>query len=641
MFTLFSKLKLKQVRLSLQALSLLLLSVVTSQVSAEKISNSSAENEVVVSASRVPVAANRVGSSVTVITAKEIKDSQATSVADLLRNVAGVAVSQTGARGGFTQVRIRGAEGNHTLVIIDGVEVNNTASGSEFDFAHLLIDNIKRIEILRAPQSAIYGSDAIGGVIVISTKGGTTKPVSNFAVEGGTYNTTKVTASTRGGSKKFKYSVGASRFKTDGFSAFNERDGFTEDDGYKNENVNIKLNYSMSDILDFSFVLRNSNGTAETDSITFGVGPADSNNETFIEQTSGRFGIKLDLLDGRWTHKLSFGESQTDTDFLTNNLVTFLSRGKKQKVDYQNSIVFGSDKSEHVFVTALEREREKSLSGGTTLISRDITNYGYAFEYRHSYQKKLFTSLSYRFDDNDIFKNAQTGRVTVAYLPSRSNKYRLHASYGTGVKNPTFFELFGSTATFTGNPNLSPEKAKGYDAGVEFKLYNKKLTLDFTYFNRDITDLITGSGNSAINLSGKSPTEGLEVAMNWSLSSKVKFNANYTFLNAKTSTGEQQRRRPRHKLYLGFNVQPSKRAVINFNLVHNAGRVQNLFDEFFSTTRVDLKNYTVANTSVRYKISQRFSVNARVENLFDEQYEEIVTYGTSGRAFYLGLSARF
>ncbi len=639
MFTLFSKLKFQQVRLPIRALSLLLLLIITSQAVAEK--NANGGKEVVVSASRVPVAANRVGSSVTVISAKDIKESQATSVADLLRNVAGVTVSQTGARGGFTQVRIRGAEGNHTLVIIDGVEVNNTASGSEFDFAHLLIANIKRIEVLRAPQSAIYGSDAIGGVIMISTKGGTTKPVSNFSVEGGTYNTTKVTASTRGGSQKFKYSVGASRFKTDGFSAFNERRGFTEDDGYKNETVNIKVNYSMSDILDFSFVLRNSKGTAETDSIAFGVGPADSNNETFIEQTSGRFGIKLDLFDGRWTHKLSFGESQTDTDFSTDNLVTFLSRGKKQKVDYQNSFIFGSDNSEHVLVTALEREREKSLSGGATFISRDITNYGYAFEYRHSYQKKLFTSLSYRFDDNDIFKNAQTGRVTLAYIPSRSNKYRVHASYGTGVKNPTFFELFGSTTTFTGNPNLSPEKAKGYDAGIEFKLYSKKLTLDFTYFNRDITDLITGSGNTAINLAGKSPTEGLEVAMNWSLSSTVKFNANYTFLNAKTSTGEQQRRRPRHKLYLGLNIKPSKRTAINFNLVHNAGRVQNLFDAFFSTTRVDLKNYTVANTALRYKISKKLSVNARVENLFDEQYEEIVTYGTSGRAFYLGINARF
>ncbi len=631
--------KLKSMSLPLQVVNVLFMSLFS--VNAFSNDSFNKEKEVVVSASRIPVEASRVGSSVTVITADEIKKSQATSIGDILRSVPGVAVSRTGARGGKTQIRIRGAEGNHTLVIIDGVEMNDPASGSEFEFAHLLVSNIKRIEVLRAPQSAIYGSDAIGGVIVITTKGGTDKNINSVSIEGGTYNTLSVNASNRGGSKKFKYAIGVGRFKTDGFSTFNERNGFTEKDGYTNEAFNLKLNYSLSDILSFSLVLRNVDASADSDSIVFGTGASDTNDVVLTEQSSGRFAAKLDLLGGRWTHNLAFGESRSNTDFETNGTRTFRLRGKKQKLDYQNSFVFGTESSEHIIVTAFERENEKSLSEGFSTLRRDITNLGYALEYRHSYRKKLFTSLSYRFDDNDIFKNAQTGRVTVAYKPSHLKNYRLHASYGTGVKNPTLFELFGSTSSFTGNPNLTPEKAKGYDAGVEFKFYNKRLKLDVTYFNREITDLITGSGTTAVNLNGESPTEGIELSLNWNFSSKVKFNANYSFTNAKTSSGEQQRRRPRNKLFLGLSYKPARKTSYNVNLVHNAGRVQNLFDASFNTTRVQLKNYTVVGFSLRHQYSKSFSLNARIENIFDEQYEEVVTYGTSGRAFYVGINAIF
>ena len=603
------------------------------------------KEEVVVSASRIPVAANRVGSAVTVINADDIKKSQATTVADVLRTVAGVAVGQTGSKGGLTQVRIRGAESNHTLVIIDGVEMNNPASSSDFDFSLLLTSNIARIEIIRGPQSAIYGSDAIGGVVVITTKSGTTKPEISGSAEFGSFNSSKISAASRGGSKVFKYSLAAVQFKTDGFSTFNENRGFTEDDGHENKTFNLKLNYSPNEISSFSFVLRDTRTESESDSISFGVGPVDANDEVFKDQTSGKVTARFNLLEGRWTHKLSYSESKTNSDFATDGLITFRSRGKKRKSDYQNKFVFESSNSEHIFITALEREKESAYtSSAFSTSNREVTNLGYIAEYRHSYNKKLFTSLGFRFDDNDIFQNAKTGRLTLAYVPAlrrKNTKFKFHASYGTGVKNPTLFELFGSTTTFTGNPNLTPEKAKGWDAGIEIKFPRNNLKLDFTYFNKDVTDLIAGSGNSAVNLIGESPSNGAEITANWKLSNKARFTGSYTYTDAKTASGTQQVRRPRHNLSLGLNYSPSRKTNLNLNLIHNADIKDFEFDAFFNQSTVKLDDYTVVNLALRHKLSKNFSIGARVENLFDEQYEEVFRYGTSGRAYFVSINGRF
>lgn len=626
-----------------KSLCAVFMSAICTQVIAVKANETN--EEVVVSASRIPVAANRVGSAVTVISADDIKRSQATTVADLLRTVAGVAVRQSGSKGGLTQVRIRGAESNHTLVIIDGVEMNNPASSSEFDFSLLLSLNVARIEIIRGPQSAIYGSDAIGGVVVITTKSGTTKSETTASIEAGTYSSTKIAAATRGGSKVFKYSFGAVKYKTDGFSTFNENRGFTEDDGHENRTFNLKLNYTPNDISSFSFVLRDTSTESESDSISFGVGPVDSDDESFVDQISGKLAAKFNLLEGRWTHKFSYSVSETNSDFATNGQITFRSRGKKRKIDYQNKLVFESGNSEHIIITALEREKESSFTTSAFSTSnREVTNLGYITEYRHSYNKKLFTSLGFRFDDNDIFKNAKTGRLTLAYVPasrSKLRKYRFHASYGTGVKNPTLFELYGSTTTFTGNPNLTPEKAKGWDAGVEVRLLSYRLKLDFTYFDKDVTDLIAGSGNSAVNLNGESPSSGAEITANWRLSNKARFTASYTYTDAKTASGMQQVRRPRHNLSLGINYNPTRKTNLNLNLVHNADIKDFAFDAFFNQTTVKLEDYTVVNFALKHKLSKNFSIGARVENMFDEQYEEVFRYGTSGRAYFVSINGRF
>ena len=629
--------RLKKINAALAATSLLWLSTLPVALNAEENGN-----EVIVSASRIPVPANQVGSAVTVITQDDIKNSQATTIGDLLRTVPGLAFSQTGSRGGMSQVRIRGAEGNHTLVVIDGIEMNDPARSSEFDFSHLLLSNIERIEVVRGPQSALYGSDSIGGLILIRTKTGAAQPETTTSLSYGTYNTTKVLLSTRGGNRRFNYSLGALHYTTDGFSTASEKRGATEKDGYKNDSINLNLNMSPNEITVFSLYLKKTRAEADTDGFTGGIGAVDANNTDKIDKLSGRVSAKIDLFDGRWTHKLNYSVARNDIDSFSNGLATFLTRGKKQKFDYQNSFVFGNTDghSEHKLVTAFERETDQmfsSFSGG----KRTVTNLGYVAEYRYSYRKKLFSSLALRFDDNDIFKNASTGRVTLAYLPGRSTRHRLHTSYGTGVKNPTLFELFGFTATFNGNPNLSPEKARGWDAGIESHFFNRRLKVDLTYFDKDITDLITGAGNTAINLSGTSKSRGIEFTSRWRASERLWLAANYTYTRAKTANGEQQIRRPRHQFTVQLNYQPVSSTNIYLSYTAKSDIKDYAFDAFFNRTLVPLDDYAVVNLAVRHKLSKRFALTARVENLFDEDYEEVYTYGTSGRAFYVGVSARF
>ncbi len=603
--------------------------------------------EVVVSASRVPVAANKVGSTVTVVTAKDIERIHATSVAEILRTVPGIAVSQTGSRGGNNQIRFRGAEANHTLVIIDGIEVNDPSRSSEFDFAHLSVSNIERIEVIRGPQSALYGSDAIGGVIIIhSKKGGqkrNRKASSLVRIELGSDNTLKSNFNTRGGNSKFNYSLGLSTYKTDGYSSANELRGATEKDAYENKAININLRTSPSENIKLFLNLRKLKAETDTDGFSGGIGAVDANNNNLTNKLSAKVGGQFDLLDGRWTHKLAYAVANTNIDSFSNNVNSFSSKGKKLKLDYQNSLVLGGNDSspmETILITAIEREQEEAFttfSGG----KRVIRNLGYIIEHRLSYRNRLFSSFAARFDDNDIFEDAKTGRATFSWLPGGKSKYRFHASYGTGVKNPTLFELFGSTATFTGNPNLKPESAKGWDTGVEINLLGKKLKLDFTYFKLRVTNLITGSGTTSINLNGVSPSEGLEIGAKWQMSKRSSVSASYTYMDAKTATSAPQVRRPRHHLALNVNYQLSKKSNFNLAYIGKSDIVDFQFDASFNRTIVPLDNYSLVHLLLKHKINKRYSISAKIENLFDEEYEEVLTYGTPRRSFFVSLSGNY
>ena len=247
--------------------------------------------EIVVSASRVPQQAKAVGSSVTVITAEEIERKQARVVSDLLRQVPGVAVHRSGTMGTLTAVRIRGSEHGHTLVIIDGVKVNDPSnSGATFDFADLLAADIERIEILRGPQSGLYGSDAIGGVINIITKRGRGPATASLTVEGGSFRTGNISAGLRGGGDGYHFSLGGTGFRTSGISVASG----AEKDGYRNQTYNAKVGADLIENLDLELFGRYVKSRVETDNP-----PIDNNDKTVCRPRHGPDPIEIQPLRRR------------------------------------------------------------------------------------------------------------------------------------------------------------------------------------------------------------------------------------------------------------------------------------------------------------------------------------------------------
>ncbi len=603
--------------------------------------------DIVVSASRVPVTAQEVGSAVTVITGEDIERKQVRVVSDVLREVPGVAVSRSGTGGSFTQVRIRGAEGNQTLVIVDGVEVNDPSGGSEFNFGNLLAADIERIEVLRGPQSALYGSDAIGGVINIITKKGRGPVTGNLSIEGGSFRTGQASASVRGGGDLYHFSLGGTGFTTDGVSVASESDGNDEADGNRNQTYNAKLGVSPLENLELELFGRFVKSTTETDpqpAVAGIVRTVDGDEETETIQRTARARVRYSLFDGVWEHILGAGINQEETDSFTNDMLTFEADGEKARYDYQTNVFFETPAvtdATHSLTFLAEREDEsqvtRSAFGGSDL---DISNYGYVGEYRVGLWDRIFLSGSARYDDNDIFEDATTFRTTAAYLHEETGT-RLHGSFGTGVKNPTLFELFGFGPNFVPNPDLQPEESRGWDIGIEQSFLKDRLMLDVTYFNNRITDLIQGAGNTAANLDGTSKIQGLEVTAKSRIADGLTFAGQYTYTEGQDANGTELVRRAKHLASANLAYEfLDGRAKLDLAIDYNGKQKDIQFSNFFATrTNVTLEDFVLVNVAASYELIEGVELYGRVENFLGENYQEVFGFSNPGIGAFIGVRA--
>lgn len=604
--------------------------------------------EIVVSASSVPLPAEQIGSAVTVITAEEIERKQVRILSDVLREVPGLAVNRSGTVGTLTQVRIRGAEGNQTLVIIDGVEVNDPSAGSEFDFGNVLASDIERIEVLRGPQSALYGSDAIGGVINIITKKGSGPATASLSVEGGSFRTGQATANLRGGGEWYHYSLGATGFSTDGVSIAPESEGNSEEDGHRNQTYNAKLGISPIDNLEIELFGRYVKSVTDTDAFQPVSGvfrSVDSDSETRTTQRSSRARVKYSLLEGNWEHIVSAALNQAERDSYSGGALTSEIDGEKAHYDYQSNFFFDTPtfaEAEHRLTLLIEREDEAQRTASAfSVTDLDITNYGFVGEYGVGLWDRLFLSSSLRYDNNDIFDDETTFRATAAYL-HQETATRLHGSYGTGVKNPTLFELFGSGPNFIPNPDLSPETSKGWDIGVEQGFFDDRLSIDVTYFNNRITDLIQGSGLTAVNLNGTSKIDGLEVSARAELLEGLNVRGQYTYTNGQDANGVELVRRAKHlaSANLAYDFLEG-RAKLDLGVDFNGEQRDSQFVSvpLFRRNNVTLDDFILVNVAGSYEVIEGIEVYGRVENLFDEDYEEVLGFDSPGVGAFLGVRA--
>ena len=607
--------------------------------------------EIIITGGLVPVSRDNVGTSTTLITRDQIEQRGYQFVADILQDVPGLSIARNGGPGTLSEVRLRGAESDQTLVLIDGIEANDPALSSGFDFAHLLAESVERIEVLRGAQSALWGSDAIGGVINIITKSGRDLDKQEFAAsaEYGSFSTKNGAVSTRGDTGAFDYALSVQQLESDGFSAADENTvdyitadgsvistgGNSEDDGYENTTAHFKFGFNPTTNFNLDGVVRYTSFESDFDSFT--TIPVDSTEDRSDgDQQYYLLRAGYSQMDGALNHQLKFFKNESDTDFFSSFGKTD-SKGEKNHYGYQLDYGWGTDSVEQGVSLVLETEEDKLNS--TFSGNRKIDNDSVVAEYRFNHDA-FAAAANARYDDNDLFDSKTTWRLAGSWKYSANA--RVHASFGSGIKNPTLVELFGFTPDFIGNENLSPEESTGGDIGFEYYSDNRNQFFDITYFHRDIEDLITGSGNTAININGESTSKGIEITYELKASQALNLRAGYTYNDTEDDEGNQLVRRPEHQFSAGFDYALLNNALnLSANLRHVKDRVDNAFNADFSTTAVELDDYTVVDLCAKYQVNESVAIKAHIDNIFDEEYQEVLGYGTSERAYYIGLSGEF
>lgn len=597
----------------------------------------------VVTATRSERPLSSVGSSLTLITAEDLENRETNYVADILREVPGVSVNRSGGPGALTEVRLRGTETNQTLVLIDGIEVNDPAGASFFNFAHLLAADVERIEILRGPQSVLYGSEAVGGVINIITKSGGDRPNGAVSLEGGSFRTGQANASLGAGGERYNAFISGTHMRSNGISQAKSPGGSLKPDGYENSTVFTKLAARPVENLELDFVARYTRYDQDIDDFTTRAVEADL--QTKGEQRYGRAQARLDLFDGHWQQR--FGATLTRMkarDYNSGNR-TNTATGGKTKFDYQSDVLFDTPElanASHLVTLGLEQERESvELNSAFADLDRSFRTRSVFGQYQIDLLERVSLTAGLRHDANQRFEDTQTYRFTAAYNHIETGT-RLRASYGTAVKNPTVTELYGFDQSYQGNPDLKPESSRGWDIGIEQDLFRDRLTLGATWFQQNIEDLITGAGRTSVNLDGRSRSRGVELTADLDLSSGFSIQGSYTFNDTRDPNGDRLTKRPRHSGSVNLNYRfLEDRANVNLGVLYNGNQHDLAFDQNFNTSVVSLRSYTLVNLAGSYRITDNLEIFGRVENALNENYEESYTYNTPGRAAYAGLRLHF
>ncbi|WP_158264423.1 TonB-dependent receptor [Nitratireductor sp. StC3] len=612
-------------------------------------------DRLLISEGRTPVEAEKSGRAHTVIPGETLQQNRVRYVADALRMVPGVAVSRTGAYGGLTQLRMRGAEGNHVLVMIDGIEMNETSSG-EFDFGSLLVDDIERIEVLRGPQSAFWGSNATAGVINIITKRGERNGFStSIRSEAGTDGTWLGGLSMRGGGENYDVALSGLLRNTGGF---NVSDYGTERDGDRNATMNGRFTVDLTPALSVDGTLRYVDRKSDLDAQDYGWGSPtygqvlDTDDQVASRELFGSLGATHVAFDGALTQRLRFTGSDTFRENFAGGALTSSNSGARYNGLYQATWEFDTPsllEARHRLTGGYEWERETFLPSHLTNKLARNTN-SFVGEYRGEFLDQVSLNAALRRDDNDAFSDVTTYSLSAAWrIPGTDT--RLHASLGTGVTNPTFFEQFGYLPTqFVGNPGLLPEESFGWDVGVEQGFFGGMLVVDLTYFNQDLTNEIAtsyaGPLPTPVNLGGRSERQGVEVAATVDLFNGFTATATYTYTDATEQTvagGPRlvEVRRPKHSgsLNTAYNFYDNRARVFG-EVVFN-GEMLDLDFSTFPSSRVRLKPYTVVNVGGSFRFNETVEGFARIENLFDEEYEDVLGYNTQGLVAFFGLKGSF
>ena len=594
---------------------------------------------IIVTASRGEEEADRTAASVTLIDATRIERIGSPLVPDLLRLLPSVSVAASGPAGSQTQVRIRGAEANHTLLFVEGIRANDPAAGNEPRFELLNADLASRIEVVRGPQSALWGSEAIGGVVAVSGSppgsGGT-----QAFVEGGSFDSWRGAARTEAGDAERGFSIGLAGQRSDGIDSFSSEG---EKDGYSILGLRTAGRYRVAP----SFLVGASGfaltGKSEFDGFlqTFPFSHADTLDETRNKLAAGRFFAELGNREASYAIASgsllgSSNRNELDGEFVNKTQAT------RRTVSVEGGHRFGK----HQLIAAVESERETfeardTAFGGFTNQDRSRSHHSLTAEWRASGLGPIDAGLAIRHDIFSRFEDATSFRASVR--TALGGGWSVAASYGEGIAQPTFFDLYGFfPGSFVGNPDLKPESSRGGEISLRYA--SDRLGGSLTYFRQRLKDEIAtvflpDFTSTAINADGKSKRQGIELEGYYRHSDALRLTVNYAWLDAsEPEVGGGQLKEPRRPKHSGsVAVDGTQGRLIYGVAVAYTGRRTDTDFDVFPAELVRFDPYWLASARIAYRLTDELEAHVRVANAFDEDYQDVVGYRTEGRSIHAGL----
>jgi len=615
--------------------------------------------EIVVTPFRSEMDISRSGSAITVIRADEIQKWGAQTLADVMRAVPGVSITQNGGPAGLATLRLRGAEARHSMVMIDGIRIGDPASpGGEFDFSAVAANDIERIEILRGPQSALYGSEAMGGVVNIITRKGKRDPKASLTLEGGSYGARSFSGSVRGGTRDVDYAFSTSGFANDGFSSYGHNirritrnlAAPLENDPAQKASFSARVGWQPQQDMRFDFGMISMLNNNHYD-LSSGDDPF---NRTRNQTTQVWSKATLDLLDGQLRSSAKVFANRTDrhtgNSYGPNSLDY---RGDRYGIDVQNDLKLGSygllifgvaSEAETAFITNQALPRGSSLP----IINVDANQTTQSAYVMHQFSlgERLSLSLGGRIDYTDPNQFA-TWRATASYVIAETGT-KLRSSIATGAKSPSLYQRFSEYGSLT----LRPEYNIGYDIGIDQDFLDQRLQSSTTAFEINYRNMIYLDYNSSCSIAqnnyagcyfniNQAKSRGIEQKFTFALVPDLwRVKVSYTFMLAEDqSTHTALLRRPQHQamaslIYLGLNkIEIEPRLTL----------VGHRIDAYWGTApdpiRVALAPYAKLDLLTSYKIDDTYMAYIRAENLTNAHYEDVRGFGTAGRSVYVGLRA--
>lgn len=604
---------------------------------------------VVVTATRLATPVDQVGSTVNVITRKEIERRNAKDVAELLQDVPGLHVTRTGT--GAAQLSIRGGKNEHVLVLLDGVEMNDAISiGRSFDFSEMTLENIERIEVVSGPQSTLYGSSAMSGVVNIITRTGRGPARGSVHVAGGYPGSALTSAEASGGNEWVGWSVAAGGQTAWGLSSAAKHYGNTEKDRQTKGAFAGKINFTPSEEFDVDFTVRYTHIKLDLDNAG-GPGGDDPNHTGSLDRLFLRTGATLRLFEDLWEQKLVL--SLTDLQRKDRNdpdevqpfdwmRSTFDSR--LMKADWQHNLNWPDNNTFTVGVSA-EEEMGKNRSDSGSAWGDFSSDTGRLTSSSTSVyvqdQLRLWDALTLtaglRVDDVDTYGTKTTGRLAAAYAIEPTDTI-LRASWGSGFKAPSLYQRFSDY----GNRDLSPETNTGWDAGVTQYFVDKTVRLDATVYENLYKNLIdyNYATQSYYNV-GRVRTRGVELKARWQATETVALRGGAAFNRTKDlDTNKPLPRRPETVFSVGADWKVHPDVTLSADYRH-VGRRADLAFLDFTSSNVQLSAYDLVSVSAAWQVREDLEWYVRLDNLLNERYEDVWGYETPGFGVTTGIKWRF